>query len=138
MYGTEGAPAALPPSAPTEEGAAMSPRYVYLLNRLRTRQITMEEATELFSLQQAMLAQERAANRMSREAKSVPVPAAPERNLLGVISTAPEDLLWEGMLLAGPAAGLLAAIMKRSREVMKDGDETSRTSSVPDRNSARR
>ena len=34
---------------------ATSARYVYLMTRLRTKQITMEEATELFSLQQGLL-----------------------------------------------------------------------------------
>ena len=43
------------PSTPTFSGSASSARYAYLVGRLRGRQITMEEATELFAIQQTMI-----------------------------------------------------------------------------------
>ncbi|MGA7846682.1 MAG: hypothetical protein WCB18_06315, partial [Thermoplasmata archaeon] len=42
-----------PPPPPVEEAEEPvgAPRYPYLVSRLRNRQITMEEATELFAIQ---------------------------------------------------------------------------------------
>ncbi|MGC2359611.1 MAG: hypothetical protein WA691_04825, partial [Thermoplasmata archaeon] len=52
-----------PPNAASPSGypgstdpGARNQRYNYLVGRLRNRQLTMEEATELFTLMQAMLA----------------------------------------------------------------------------------
>ncbi len=104
-------PPDLPPPPPVDRGAA-NPRYVYLLTRLRGRQITMEEAIELFALQQALL---RAASSASR----VPAPAgaaAPTPALSGLPMRVDDDGLAYGLLLLGAGAGVLAAVLKRSRE----------------------
>jgi hypothetical protein len=108
---------AVPPPLPPPETAVpglSNPRYVYLLTRLRNRQITMEEATELFNLQQQMLASALAAR------GSVP-PPPPGPAPAGTAAPAPsvtfnEDSLAFGLLALGAGAGVLAAILKRSQE----------------------
>ncbi len=102
------APAPTPPSPPTA-----NPRYVYLVTRLRNRQITMEEATELFNLMQTML-----------RAAAVPPPTAPKTpTAITIGSSGPsggpggaglgEDAYWISILALGAGAGLGAAVVKR-------------------------
>jgi hypothetical protein len=77
----------------------------------------MEEATELFALQQRIIARSRA---------TPATPPGPEPRAREKGSETPrarretydltDDRIWEGLLLFGPAAGILAAILKRSRE----------------------
>jgi len=94
-------------------------RYGYLIGRLKNRQMTMEEATELFTLMQGMLRQSEASraalmrvpppppSAASSKAKPAPAPAA--RNA--------DDFLLLGVLAMGAGAGLLAALMKRMQEL---------------------
>ncbi|MGI0156285.1 MAG: hypothetical protein ACREDE_09190, partial [Thermoplasmata archaeon] len=83
----------------SSDTAARSQRYNYLVGRLRGRQITMEEATELFTVMQGMVA---LANELARVAayRSPAAPAPPGAGLplppppraMGVGSSA-DDLL---------------------------------------------
>ena len=104
------------PEAPTVP-RAQTGRYVYLVTRLRNRQITMEEATELFAIQQAMI----------RQASAAPVPrppptptVAPTRSAAAPVAAPSADLsdetLWTLLLALGAGAGLLAAVGKRFRD----------------------
>jgi hypothetical protein len=110
----------LPPPPPPPPGAPPAglgnPRYVYLITRLRSRQITMEEATELFSLQQQLIrdAQSR------RPAPSAPSPdgsgaGSPGSPLALVHPMTDEGIAWS-LLAIGAGAGVLAAIMKRAQD----------------------
>jgi hypothetical protein len=96
--------------------SAANQRYNYLIGRLRSRQITMEEATELFTLMQGMIAR---ANELARaaayRAPSAPGPTAglappPPR---GAAPSSADDLLLVGILAMGAGAGLLAALSRR-------------------------
>jgi hypothetical protein len=97
-----------------------SPRYGYLVARLRNRQITMEEASELFGLMQDSLA---TAAQAVRQATLAPPPRGGGRTMTppppGVtpipIPMRDEDVAL-GLLALGAGAGLLAAILKRSSE----------------------
>ncbi|HTT25373.1 MAG TPA: hypothetical protein VMH90_00220 [Thermoplasmata archaeon] len=100
-----------PPVSPAPGSGASTARYVYLLSRLRGRQITMEEATELFAIQQAMI-------RSSASAPPPPPPPPPPGGSSG--GTGPggvralgEDADWVMFLGLGMGAGLAAALMKR-------------------------
>ena len=113
MYDRVGAPE-LP--APPEEGQVqVNARYVYLVTRLRNRQITMEEATELFALQQGL---------MRRTAPPPPPPvrprlAAPAKGAPTAVSaTSLLDDENAGLLLLVAAAGVgvMAALIKRLQE----------------------
>ncbi len=110
-----GVPAHVPP--PVTAGASdaqRQARYNYLVGRLRARQITMEEATELFGLMQVML-------RASQQAVRVqPIPPPPrdataprpaERG--PAAPAAADDLFLVGLLAMGAGAGLLAAMAQR-------------------------
>jgi hypothetical protein len=111
-YDPSAGPAA-PPPPPEMTG---NPRYVYLLTRLRGRQITMEEATELFALQQGMIRS--AAGRSRAYAPPGQAPRAPtaptgtEPVALGMT----DDGLALSFLVLGAGAGLFAALLKRARE----------------------
>jgi hypothetical protein len=109
-----------PPSPPPEEAgtdSSASPRYSYLVGRLRNRQITMEEATELFALQrqQVRALQNRVNAIVSQAAPPPPPPGVPPAP--GAASAAAPslsgDYLAEGLLFLGIGAGLLAALLKR-------------------------
>jgi hypothetical protein len=108
-------PVAVPP-------AAQSPgRYAYLVQRLRNRQITMEEATELFGLQQTMIARASVMNAATPPPPEAPVdstvPEPPARTATTTSSLKVSDETLTLTLLAmGAGAGLLAAILKRSRD----------------------
>ncbi len=98
-----------------------SPRYVYLVTRLRTRKITMEEATELFGLMNALL----------RDAQSRPAPmvsAAPVSSSPGPETSRAAPSLWNddslgfALLFLGAGAGLLAAGAKKIRADQRPGN----------------
>jgi hypothetical protein len=111
----------VPPPATGPGDAQRNARYAYLVGRLRNRQMTMEEATELFGIMQGMLRQGEAARqalmRMPpsspalglRERPPAPAPAAP--------STASDDFFLLGILAMGAGAGLLAAMTKRMQDL---------------------
>jgi hypothetical protein len=120
VYGPSGNAPASSGGAGSNDQAGRNQRYNYLVGRLRNRQITMEEATELFTLMQTMIAR---ANDLARAAAyrtpSVATPTAPGAMLppppprvQGPGSSA-DDLLLVGILAMGAGAGLLAALSKR-------------------------
>ncbi len=96
-------------------------RRVYLMQRLTRRQITMEEATELFSL----MNQEVQQLRRRAAALAAAPPPSPTPSAMGESkSAAPSPSrvpgaptitlgLEEFMLLSGPFLGMLAAILKK-------------------------
>lgn len=92
-----------------------NPRYVFLLGRLRNRQITMEEATELFSLQQQMLASLAAARSAAPSTAGAAVPRVAGPAPSEAIAFTDEGLML-GLLAMGAGAGILAAVMKRAQE----------------------
>jgi hypothetical protein len=124
-YAGNPAPApAPPPPPPTEEAEEPSsaPRYPYLVGRLRNRQITMEEATELFTIQRqqvrTLLAR---TNALTAAAAGPAASSMAPRPTARATSTAPGTMQaienldpWgEGLLFLALGAGLLAALMKR-------------------------
>lgn len=97
-------------------------RYVYLVARLRNRQMTMEEATELFNLMQGMLQTSEAARLAI--ARAPPPAQSPSAFTPPPVARAPappggsgDDLLLVGLLAMGAGAGLLAAMTKRMQDV---------------------
>ena len=109
-----------PPRAPSPALAPQPARYAYLVGRLRGRQITMEEATELFEIQQQMLARMRAVA-MAPPPPPPPGPGvavrAPPTGAPRPIQLLEEDVMWEAMPVLAAAAGVLAAVLKRSQEL---------------------
>jgi len=105
-----------PPAGRTDEQRRA--RYNHLIERLRNRQITMEEATELFGLMQGFLR----ASEAARTAAVAPPPleAKPPKRPSAAPGTVPvpaaDDLLTVGILAMGAGAGLLAAITKKMAE----------------------
>ncbi len=101
-----------PPSSPAGGDAQRQARYNYLVGRLRARQITMEEATELFAMMSTMLRVSEAARRVASVA---PGPAAPlpHRPPTAAAPAAADDLFLVGLLAMGAGAGMLAAMAKR-------------------------
>jgi hypothetical protein len=112
--------------APTGGEAARNARYVYLVGRLRNRQMTMEEATELFGLMQGMLRTSEIARQAAIRAiasrgaaPSAPPAAKPPTGAPpagGTLSA--DELLMLGLLGTGAASGVLAALTKRVQELM--------------------
>jgi len=109
-------PSTAPPGSPEHQRHA---RYNHLLGRLRSRQITMEEATELFALMEAMLRASEAARRVAVTAQppragtpALPHPSGP----VVAASSAPDDMFLVGLLAMGAGAGLLAAMARRLAE----------------------
>lgn len=77
----------------------------------------MEEATELFALQQAMLRAAQSALPPPPSAPgsfttAAPPPASMAAGPGGVTIT--EDTLWTGLLFFGAGAGILAAVLRRA------------------------
>jgi hypothetical protein len=120
-----------PPSPPGAPEAQRQVRYNYLVGRLRGRQITMEEATELFAMMQALLRASEAARRTVPGApgRAGPVTGAP-RPLAGVapVGSAPDDMFLVGLLAMGAGAGLLAAMSRRLAGGPRDGAGTEKGS----------
>lgn len=110
---------------PTSYGldAQRNTRYVYLVARLRNRQMTMEEATELFGLMQAMLRASESARLVAARSVTVPSAAASESKAAPRPAAAPalsgsDDFLLMGLLAMGAGAGLWAAMAKRMGEAV--------------------
>lgn len=126
MYGP-GSSASPPPPGDSGEDLTSNPRYAYLVSRLRNRQITMEEATELFALQQRQVrALQVRTNQLVAAAAAAPPPPESPRLVPTVVPTpspaarsaapaASGDFLAEGILFASVGAGLLAALIKRAQ-----------------------
>jgi hypothetical protein len=85
------------------------------LGRLRNRQITMEEATELFAIQQATI---RAASRAPPASASMTPGAPPPAGAAAAagLSVMSDEGLALALLAFGTGAGVLAAILKRNRD----------------------
>jgi hypothetical protein len=117
VYGNS-APQTPPSSAGGAGPGSQGSRYTYLVGRLRNRQITMEEATELFALMQTMLARANELARASamRPSSTVPVAPVPEAPRVAPAASSSDDLLLVGLLAMGAGAGLLAALSKRIAE----------------------
>lgn len=111
-----------PSANPVQMAKAATPsRYAYLVTRLRSRQITMEEATELFALQQSLISQ---ASVMSRSpppppdvgpaetVTPIPTPSAAS----GTTGAFSDENIALGLLAMGAGIGLLAAVLKRAQE----------------------
>jgi hypothetical protein len=102
-----------------EAEAQRHTRYNFLVGRLRSRQITIEEATELFDLMQAMLRASEAARRATvippPSPRATPGLSRPE-TAPPAPSAAPDDLFLVGLLAMGAGAGLLAAMSRRLAE----------------------
>ncbi|MGC2289892.1 MAG: hypothetical protein WA688_08565 [Thermoplasmata archaeon] len=121
MYTPPTAPSPPPPPPPEEaEEVTGAPRYPYLVGRLRNRQITMEEATELFTIQrqQVRLLMART-NALAAAAASpsvrMPRPAARPAAPAAPVAMEGLDPWGEGLLFLALGAALLAALMKRSQ-----------------------
>jgi len=104
-----------PPVAVSSSGA----RYAYLVSRLRNRQITMEEATELFAIQQTLIA--RAS--VTTQPPPPPPPDVTKSDDATPAATPPssgtlfsDENLAMTLLAMGVGAGLLAAVVKRARD----------------------
>jgi hypothetical protein len=108
-------------------------RYTYLAARLRNRQMTMEEATELFNLMQGMLqASEAARAALARTPPPPPTPGVRPTPIARPPPVTPgsgDDLLLVGILAMGAGAGLLAAMTKRIQDVTAPSGPPPRSSS---------
>lgn len=122
-------PAMAPPPAPPPPEAGeppSAPRYQYLVGRLRNRQITMEEATELFAIQRQQVAALLARTNALAAAAAVPAPTSrmPLRPVMPPATPGPPptpglqtlDPWGEGLLFLALGAGVLAALFKRTHE----------------------
>jgi hypothetical protein len=109
-----------PPAPPGTPEVQRQARYNHLVSRLRGRQITMEEATELFALMQAMLrASEVARRNATQAALGRAGPTGPLAHVVRTQGAAPagsDDLFLVGLLAMGAGAGLLAAMARRLAE----------------------
>jgi hypothetical protein len=124
-----------PPIAPIPALAPSPARYTYLLGRLRGRQITMEEATELFAIQQQII--------IRVQAQVLPPPPPPTSPQGGSPRAAPsgaaprgaaptgDDRLWEALPALAAAVGIFAAVLKRAQEGGPSSPPSPRRSSGP-------
>lgn len=117
----------------------VSTRYAYLVGRLRNRQITMEEATELFGIMDETI-------RMLRTTTiRVPPPPAPTRPPAAAPSavTAPatsgtptigaDDLLTAGVLMIGAGVGISAALRRRVADEQRSAGSQAASADAPTR-----
>ena len=122
------------PTTPSSAAAQRNARYAYLVGRLRNRQMTMEEATELFGLMDGMLRTSEAA-RIALMRTPTPPPAestARPRVAPPPIGGGSDDLFLLGILAMGAGAGLLAAMTRRLQELppASSASASSRTDST--------
>jgi hypothetical protein len=122
--------ATVPPSTGPGD-AQRNARYVYLIARLKNRQMTMEEATELFTLMQGMLRQSEAARAAMMRLPPPPsaTPSARARPAVPPSSINADDFLLLGVLAMGAGAGLLAALTKRMQELAPPANPAGKGSS---------
>jgi hypothetical protein len=115
VYGSVG-PAEPAPPPIASPSAASNARYAYLVTRLRNRQITMEEATELFGILQDTLARTiaRVPPMAPARASSRPPVSAPTSTTNLLVLT--DETFALSLLALGVGSGLLSAILKRSAE----------------------
>ena len=122
-------------SAPPSPGGRNA-RYAYLVGRLHNRQMTMEEATELFTLMQSMIQTSEAARiALMRTPPSSMTPPPPPPTGTGAPTgpsatssmVASDDLLLVGLLAMGAGAGLLAAMTKRIQDATPSPDPPARS-----------
>jgi len=123
------------PATPPRSDEQRRVRYNHLLERLRNRQITMEEATELFGLMQGFLRASEAARLALQGAAASAGPAKPPapkaKPAAGSGIPAADDLMVAGILAMGAGAGLLAAITKRMTEGAPPGASGPRARTEP-------
>jgi hypothetical protein len=117
-----------PPSPANAGEAQRNARYVYLVARLRNRQMTMEEATELFGLMQGMLRQSEVARAAMMRAPPPPPsePSAKPKPPAAPSIPNADDFLLFGVLAMGAGAGLLAALNRKLQEVPPPGASAGR------------
>jgi len=119
VYGADQGATNSPPPPGGREGGRHA-RYGFLVGRLHNRQITMEEATELFTIMQGMIQASEAARlalaRVPTPPSPVLRPPPPPERALSAPATAGDDLLLVGILAMGAGAGLLAAMTKRIQD----------------------
>lgn len=89
-------------------------RHAYLVGRLRNRQITMEEASELFEIMDITIRSLSAAALAAPVARPPTTPPRAERTPAASLLNS-DDLLPFGLLLVGAASGISAAVRERSR-----------------------
>jgi hypothetical protein len=114
-----------PADAPSPQRAP-SPRYAYLVARLRGRQITMEEATELFQIQQQLI-QGMLPPAGTAAAPSQAAPAQPSAPGSGLNLRLSDDTVGVGLIALGAAAGLLAAMLARAESNRRSPSPLTRT-----------
>ena len=115
-------------------GGQRNQRYTYLVARLRNRQMTMEEATELYTLMDGMLRASEAARLAVMRTPAAPMP---ERAALPIPKAAPaatapsagDDFFLLGILAMGAGAGLLAAMTKRMQDLAPSPSNNERRAS---------
>lgn len=121
-----------PPVPGSSATPASSPRYAYLVARLRNRQITMDEATELFGIQQStMSALLTRAQTEPAVAESTSQPPAATTSSPTKAPALSDDTVWLGLLAVGAGAGLFAALLQRARDGGARSTGTARAASGP-------
>jgi hypothetical protein len=101
--------------------AGSGARYVFLVGRLRNRQITMEEATELFEIMDLTV---RSLSAAAAAAPTAPPSSSPPKRTPPEPPTSQfnrDELLPFGILLVGAASGISAALRDRSRNGPRKG-----------------
>lgn len=130
MYSDDASMGSPAPGIPAT--STSSPRYAYLVARLRNRQITMDEATELFGLQQSTMSAlltRTPSESTAVESTSRPPPTAVSNLAAGPILS--DDTVWLGLLAVGAGAGLFAALLQRARDGAVRPATTTKAASGP-------
>ena len=116
---------------PRVRDSARNTRYAYLVGRLNNRQITMEEATELFAVMQEMLQMSEAARLALARVPPPPRPPTPSGAPAPSAAPAPapsgmtgDDLLMAGLLAIGAGAALIAAMAQKAQGAPPGGGPT--------------
>ena len=112
-------PTASPPPG-ASPAAQRNSRYAYLVGRLRNRQMTMEEATELYGIMEGMLRTSEAARAALMRSPMALAPAEPPARPKAAPPPSgggSDEFFLLGILAMGAGAGLLAAMTKRLQEL---------------------